>query len=173
MKRYRKPLSALLILFLLTAFAMGLSYRQGRNLYELEPLPRCDMNAVSYQVFFGEDSRALNANNGLANIRIFESVGSLTFHRAASNLIAQPLGLWYHPDAEPQAEKYAFLLTFKNQYDHRPVVSLFFSGDQWYYQNTTMDGYLPCSVTPNGIPAGEALGKMLWEMTPVWEKYYS
>ena len=169
-RRWKTVLSALLIVFLLTSLAVGVRYRQGRSLFELEPTPR-DMSAVSYQVFFNKDSLALDTDKGLANSHIFESVAALKFHREVSNLVAQPLGLWHHPNTEPPESGYAFILTFKNRANHMPVVSLFFSGDQWYYQNTGMAGYLPCTVTPNGIQAGEEIGKMLWDMTPVWENY--
>lgn len=46
-----------------------------------------------------------------------------------------------------------------------------FSGETWYYQNSEMEGFLPCFVQPDGAQAGEEIGKLLWEMIPTWEAY--
>lgn len=169
MKRRRNTIISVLVIASLLLLVVGLWYRQGRNLYALEPYPR-DMPQVSYQVFSGGESRSLEVNGGLAGNRIFDAVESLTFHRAASNLITQPLGLWRQPELNPPEGSYAFILTFEG-ITGLPVLRLCFSGGQWYYQNAEMEGYLPCSAQPNGIQAGEELGKLLWEMTPTWEAY--
>lgn len=169
MKRRRNAIISVLAIAALLLLAAGLWYRQGRNLYALEPYPR-DMPQVSYQVFSGGESRSLEVDGGLAGSRIFDAVERLTFHRAASNLITQPLSLWRQPELDPPEGAYAFTLTFESL-TGLPVLRLCFSGGQWYYQNAEMDGCLPCSVQPNGVQAGEELGKLLWEMTPIWEAY--
>ena len=164
-----KAKKVLCILAILTAIlvAVGLWYRRGQSLYDLNPYPM-DMPTVCCQVFSGGDSRALTVDGGLAGVRISDAVEQLTFHRAASNLITQPLGLWRHPDLEVPADEYAFTLEFQGSVF---VLRLCFSQGQWYYQNPTMEGYLPCAASPNGVQAGEELGALLWEMAPTWEKY--
>lgn len=169
MKRRRNAIISVLVIAALLLLAVGLWYRQGRSLYALELYPR-DMPQVSYQVFSGGECRSLEVDDGLAGSRIFDAVERLTFHRAVSNLIAQPLGLWRQPELDPPEGAYAFTLTFESL-TGLPILSLCFSGGQWYYQNAEMAGCLPCSVQPNGIQAGEELGKLLWEMTPTWEAY--
>lgn len=167
MTRKRKLASAFLAVLVAFLTAVGLWYRRSQSIYDLNPYP-LDMPKVCYEVFSGGDRRSLEVDGGLAGTRILEGVEQLTFHRAVSNLIAQPLGLWRHPDLEPQTGEYAFMLEFQG---NLPVLRLCFSQGQWYYQNTEMDGLLPCTVSPNGLQAGEVLGKLLWEMTPTWENY--
>lgn len=126
MKRRRNTIISVLVIASLLLLVVGLWYWQGRSLYALEPYPR-DMPQVSYQVFSGGESRSLEVNGGLAGNRIFDAVESLTFHRAASNLITQPLGLWRQPELNPPEGSYAFILTFEG-ITGLPVLRLCFNG---------------------------------------------
>lgn len=153
-----------LVVLLAALLAAGLWYRRGLRFYQLEPYP-CDFSEIQCQVSCGESVRSLDIGTGLARDRIFETMEALRFHRPALNLIARPLGLWRRPSAE---EGYCLSLNFQGAGFSLRIV---FSGGRWYYQNTGMEGLLPCSVQPRGAEKGEELGRMLWEMVPLWEAY--
>ena len=161
-KRKKALARAGLSVLLAALLAAGLSYRRGLTLYQLVP-SLSDFQAIHCQVFSGGGSRSLEIETGIARNRIFEAIEPLTFHRPASNLIARPLGLWHRPAPEPPEAAHSFTLIFTGSSSR---LSLMFSGGKWYYQNSEMEGFLPCSVQPDGAQAGEEIGKLLWEMIP-------
>ncbi len=167
MKRKKALAWAGLSVLLAALLAAGLSYRRGLTLYQLEPSP-CDFQVIRCQVSSGGGSRSLEIGAGIAQSRIFEAIEPLTFHRPASNPIARSLGLWRRPAPEPPEGTYSFTLTFEGR---AASLGLMFSGARWYYQNSEMEGFLPCSVQPDGAQAGAEIGGMLWEMIPTWEAY--
>ena len=110
------------------------------------------------------------ARAGLSVLLAALLAAGLSYRRGLTlyQLEPSPLGLWHRPAPKPPEAAHSFTLTFTGSASR---LSLMFSGETWYYQNSEMEGFLPCSVQPDGAQAGEEIGKLLWEMIPTWEAY--